>query len=495
MAELAAYHYVQAVEYGDDSPETSARAFHLLLEAGEAALARAAYSSAQDLLVHALELAPDEATRGRALLACGHCHESMGNLEAALDLLQEAQATGAGLGDPRLGADALGWQARVYWLEGRWADAVAASELAVATLSGLPESPQLARALARRSQIEMLRGLPQAAEHALEAVDVARRVGDRFAEANALVNYTTARATQGFAPSEADTRETIELAIEAGAHDEGFRALVNYVWGASSFVQLDELERSAAALVEPLSGFHAAETYEHYLQVSLAKLVWVPSGRWDCLDAVIAEPEGAIATSNRMVWLEVVAGLALRRGDLTTAGEALKGFRGWALGSDEPQRVLPLAGVAIPHAVLTGDDETVASLTEVVLDFAGRSIWTFYVSIGLPRGLARAGRDDLLRDLLAAFERERGDATPAGRVVALAGRGLLAHAEGRTAAAVALLAEAVEGATQRGARYEAACLELDHAAALEAAGDGGAAEAARSRARDVLVPLGCVNPV
>jgi hypothetical protein len=60
---------------------------------------------------------------------------------------------------------------------------------------------------------------------------------------------------------------------------------------------------------------------------------------------------------------------------------------------------------------------------------------------------------------------------------------------------VALLAEAVEGATQRGARYDAACLELDHAAALEAAGDGGGAEAALSRGRDVLVPLGCVNPV
>jgi hypothetical protein len=55
----------------------------------------------------------------------------------------------------------------------------------VSELRGLPESPQLARALARRSQLAMLSDSPGAESLSREALVVASRVGDRFATINA----------------------------------------------------------------------------------------------------------------------------------------------------------------------------------------------------------------------------------------------------------------------------------------------------------------------
>src|SRR4029450_9503744 len=87
--------------------------------------------------------------------------------------------------DAELRSDALGLRSRVCWLSGRWVEALSSANAAVAALAGLPESPQLARALARRSQVEMLKQRPEAVDHAREAIAVARRVGDSFAEPDA----------------------------------------------------------------------------------------------------------------------------------------------------------------------------------------------------------------------------------------------------------------------------------------------------------------------
>jgi len=58
----------------------------------------------------------------------------------------------------------------------------------------------------------------------------------------------------------------------------------------------------------------------------------------------------------------------------------------------------------------------------------------------------------------------------------------------------ALLELAIERERRLGRTYPAACLELDLAAALEAAGRTDASNEARTRAASVLEPLGCVNP-
>jgi hypothetical protein len=74
-----------------------------------------------------------------------------------------------------------------------------------------------------------------------------------------------------------------------------------------------------------------------------------------------------------------------------------------------------------------------------------------------------------------------------------AGEGLLALMEQRPGEAVDKLTAAVERERELGYVFDAACLELELARALEADGQGDSAAETRSRAVSVLEPLGCVN--
>ena len=123
------------------------------------------------------------------------------------------------------------------------------------------------------------------------------------------------RASRGVDPDGRRLSASIDLALAAGAHDEAVRAVVNYLWSAALLGPLEPVEQ----LVEEMTAAHLerglnAEAYGEYLRVSLAALIYVPTGRWAEADAVVAG-ESHVAT-NRLVWLWVVAGLALRRGDL-----------------------------------------------------------------------------------------------------------------------------------------------------------------------------------
>ena len=75
------------------------------------------------------------------------------------------------------------------------------------------------------------------------------------------------------------------------------------------------------------------------------------------------------------------------------------------------------------------------------------------------------------------------------RTALTAGEGLLALVEQRSGEAVERLTAAVEAERAYGFVYDAACLELDLARALEADGRADAAAEARGRAASVLEPL------
>jgi ATP/maltotriose-dependent transcriptional regulator MalT len=76
----------------------------------------------------------------------------------------------------------------------------------------------------------------------------------------------------------------------------------------------------------------------------------------------------------------------------------------------------------------------------------------------------------------------------------IAAEGLLALGRADADQAVERLETASERERELGGRYTLACLELDLARALEAAGETERAQQARRRAVSVLEPLGCVNP-
>jgi tetratricopeptide (TPR) repeat protein len=470
----------------------SAHAVDLLLAAGEAALARAALPSADSLFGQALDLAATPDGRSRVLLGLARSATGAARFDEALATLGEARQLAREAASSALEADVVSWLTRVSWLAGRWDDAVAGAAEAVGILDGLPESPELARALARRSQIGMLRGLPEAEEHAAEAIEVARRVGDRFAEANARINLVTTRAMRGDVPDEAEMLDIVDSAVAAGAYDEAFRAIVNYLWSAQPHVSVDHLEQSIDGALARLGNVGQIEAYDEYLLLSRAKFLWIPSGRWAEIDPIVAGPENRSGGGNRIVWLEIVAGTLLRRGDLERADALLPELRRMAVESGEPQRILPMAGIVLPRAALAGDRTTLRDITSIMLGLPGRAYWTLITAPAIPRALAHAGEEDALQRFADALE--DGQAVGSLRISKCASRGFLALVHGHLDDAVVLFREAVVLERARDAHYAAACAELDLALALEATGNGRGADEARTRAAAVLGPLGCVNP-
>src|SRR4029453_2971406 len=275
-----------------------------------------------------------------------------GRWDAALATLDRIEA-GLEPGDVAQLSDALAWRSRISWLIGRWEEALSSARAAVSVLDGLPESPQLARALARLSQIEMLKHQVEAIGRAEEAIAVARRVGDLFAEVNARINLISAQANRGRTPDLDEELELVELAVEGGIYDEAYRALANLLWNAPGYIHIDEIEKVMGQASQLLPSVLPPMSIGPYVEVSKAAMLLVPAGRWDEADEIIERTGSVTAASTQLVWLGLVGGLALRRGDFDTAEPLFEELRPTALASEEPQRIVPMASVVLPWLLVT----------------------------------------------------------------------------------------------------------------------------------------------
>ncbi|HKA27545.1 MAG TPA: adenylate/guanylate cyclase domain-containing protein [Gaiellaceae bacterium] len=490
--ELAAYHYGQAVAYGEEDPAVSERAYELLLAANEAAYGRGAFDAARSQLERALELPVDERRRAVAELGLAHLDMVAGLNESSLERLDTVDGL-LGPDDAELRSDALGLRSRVCWLSGRWDEALSSANAAVAALAGLPESRQLARALARQSQIEMLKQRSESVEHAQEAIEVARRVGDSFAELNAMINLFTQEATEGDAPDLAEIGSIVESAAEAGEYEEGYRAIINLLWSASGYSPVGRIELSLEEGRRVLADVPAPGSIGAYLEVSVAMCLLVPSGRWAEADGMLSEirgREGAIST--KLAWLAVVGTLAFRRGD-ERGSKQLDELRPLALASGELQRIIPMAAGLMPWLARTGRLEELRSFTEELLILVDRQWPAVLDSVPIVRALADAGETELLAQTAESM-REAHHVAAHTETALLTAEGLLAVQHGNPGEGAEKLEAAAGRKRQLGRTYEAACLELDLARALEAAGQTSAAGEADTRASAVLERLGCVNP-
>jgi tetratricopeptide (TPR) repeat protein len=496
MAEIAAYHYDRALEYGETSAEVRARACELFLVAGEAALVRVAAETAERLLGRALELAPDARRRIEALLGLGRASLIANEVEKAHERFSAAREAATALDERRLIADSLSWLSRASWITGRWQDALPEATAAVEALAGFDETPQLARALARLSQLEMLNGLPRAEGRAREAIAVARRVGDVHAELNARSNLAVTLGNRGIPLDMADMRDVLARAIATGNALEAYRCLVNSLWTAQATMELGELEREIDAMREIMGPLPGVEGLDVYFAVSHAILVDIPSGRWDRLEPLVARHEEVLSVplyGVRIISRELVGGMAMRRGDLAAAAEPLAAMREIASAAGEPQRVLPMAAVVMPFAALTGDTLSLRELTATVLSTTDRE-WAQLTTTPIPRALALAGETELLEEVAEAFASKARDVgAPRIEISATVAEGLVALGAGRADEAVDRLRDAADRERSLGWAYRAACLDLDLARALEAARLVGEAGAVRARAAAVLQPLACVN--
>jgi class 3 adenylate cyclase len=491
--ELAAYHYCRAVVYGEDDPAFSRRAFELLLAASEAAYGRGAFKAARRQLENAIELAVDESRLAVAELGLAQLDMVEGLNESALARLDTVD----GLVDPsdaELRSDALGLRSRVCWLSGRWDEALSSANAAVAALAGLPESRQLARALARRSQVEMLSQRPESTDHATEAITVAQRVGDSFAELNAKINLFTNQASEGIAPKLDEIASLIEETAQVGEYEEGYRAIINLLWAASGYLPAERIELAVAAGRRTLADVPAPGSIGPYLDVSVAMCLLAPSARWTEADVLLAETDGlGGAISTKLAFLAVVGALAFRRGDTKASKQILAELRPLALASGELQRIIPMAAVLVPWLGRNGQVDELRSFTDELLAVVDRQWPAVLDSVPVVRALADAGEPELLARATESL-RESTYVAAHTQTALLTGEGLLALQHGNAGEAVAKLEAATDRMRRLGRSYDAACLELDLARALEAAGETSAANDTQARAAAVLEPLGCVNP-
>jgi class 3 adenylate cyclase/tetratricopeptide (TPR) repeat protein len=500
-AELAAHHYGEALAYGEDDPGVVRRAAELSLVAGEGALRRGALESATRHLERVLELAASSEQRAEALVGLAELAllraigvgpslaEAERHLESALDALP-AEAV-------ELRSQALAWRSRIHWLSGRWDEAIESADDAVAELRGLPESPQLARALARRSQLAMLRDGPDAHALSREALALATRVGDRFAAINAAINLMSVEALDGVAPDSQQVLELIADARDIGANEEAYRALTNFVWSATGYVAIDEVLETLATGETMLAKTQRPAGLGDYLPLSVALMHLMPAGRLDEVDAILARVDTAdLNATSRMLWLGLRANLATRRGHLAAAGELVAELYDLAVGSGEPQRITPMACAYLPWAALAGERDRLRRVAAQVLELTGDR-WAVTLS-PLPaiRALAAAGEADLLAAFDASFRRAP-RSTGVGRLgsALAAAEGLMAMRDARYDEAAASLSRASGSVRALGYAFDAAALDVDLAAALEAGGRREEAAALRATSDAFLTSIGCVNPL
>jgi hypothetical protein len=313
---------------------------------------------------------------------------------------------------------------------------------------------------------------------------------------NARVNLFTEQATRGRAPDTDNLIEIVERAAEVGVYEEAYRAIGNFLWSTPGYVPLDEVERVVAEAERRLAGVTAPGSIGPYLDLSLAAILYLPASRWEDVERTV-ESAGEIAlntAATRLVWLSLRGGKALRQGDSETARPMIEELQPTALESGEPHRILPMACVAMPWLHLSGRSDELRSLAEEVLTSLDGRWPSVQPAVPIVRTLAAAGEEELLQRTVDSMRRTQKEAQTAKLRTALAtGEGLLALIAQQPAEAVELLTGAVEAERSLGYLCDAACLELDLARALDAAGRGQAAEETRERADAVLASLGCVN--
>ena len=497
VAELAAHHYTEAIEFGEDDPVVRERAAEVFLTAGGGALQRASLASAGRHLERALELGTSPRLRGAALIDLGKLALLSGGVisedlaladertKAALDILPTDEV--------ELRSDALAWRSRVHWLSGRWEAALEAAEDAVEELSGHPESPQLARALARRSHLAMLRDSPTADALSREALAVANRVGDRFAIINAKINLVTVAALHGTPPDTADALDLIAAGREIGATEEAYRALVNLVWSSSGYVPVDDVLETLAAGEAILENIPRPGGLGGYLPISVAQIHLLPAGRLEEVESVLGTTEVEdLNVTTRMLWLGARAQLGIRRGHLEYAGTLVSELRELTVASGEPQRIIPMACAYLPWAALAGESKLLRSLAVETIDLVAQRWAATLTSLPAIRALAVAGEIDLVARWAEALDSAPSQAGRLGTSLRVA-NGLLAFQDGRYEHAVAELSTAAETDRKLGYAFDASAIDLELARALDAAGAQDRARALRQSSEAFFASIGCVH--
>ena len=202
LAELLVHHYLAALELtraaGGDAPELVEPAIAVLFDAAERALRLNAFGRVRSYSLTLLELlAPDDARRGRALLAVARAELDLGE-SGAVEYAEEAARVLAAADDVEAAAEAMTFLADCYWQVARRDEADTTMARALDLLEDAPPSHAKAAALIESSRLAMIAGRDlEAIARGREGLALARRFDDERLQARALITIGTSKTHGG----------------------------------------------------------------------------------------------------------------------------------------------------------------------------------------------------------------------------------------------------------------------------------------------------------
>jgi ATP/maltotriose-dependent transcriptional regulator MalT len=237
-------------------------------------------------------------------------------------------------------------------------------------LALLPEgeqSPERAKLLSQLAKRRMVQSrFAEAEECAREAIEVARAVGHRESESIALNALGTAMGERGETDAGVEhLRESLQIAREEDLPMEEGGAWINI---ADVLNLAGRMEEALAAARQGLeAGLTSPWRTADWLRLAISEYSF-QLGDWDEADAAIPGPSRRHTGGTFVYWQLCRAHLALGRGELALAREAILALREATAGSTEPQFLGPYGVLSSELARRAGDIEAARSAVDDALD-------------------------------------------------------------------------------------------------------------------------------
>jgi DNA-binding CsgD family transcriptional regulator/tetratricopeptide (TPR) repeat protein len=288
----------------------------------------------------------------------------------AIDALERAIELRRRLGDSRREGLALCSLSRILWCPGRTADSARAARAAVDLLGELPPGPELASAYVTLSQVHMNGDdLEAATEWGDRALRLARDLGEREIETDALINLGAARWAAGIPEGCIQLEETLRLCRATGRDERTGRALLNLLWGATRARDHGVAEHHLGWGVE-FAENRGLELWRIYLLAYRARTE-LSAGRWDdALESASLVLRESFPSTLPPALAHMTTGLVrARRGEpecWPPLDEALRLVE----STDELQRLAPVAAARAEAAWLDGAAERIDAETAAAFELA-----------------------------------------------------------------------------------------------------------------------------
>ncbi|HEX2154487.1 MAG TPA: AAA family ATPase [Acidimicrobiia bacterium] len=365
------------------------RALPVTIAAAQAAEGVFALAEASRHYRHALELWEEledpeglaEIDRAELLLRAAEAsHLLDGGLAESIELALEAERNIDANTDPIRAGVIAERLARYLWVAGRGLEAIEASERAIHLIPSDPPTSERAKALATSAGILMLAGHHRESEKlSLEAIDVARKTGNRPVEGHALVTLGTTEGLTGrIDQGVAHMRQGRDISLDEKALDDIFRSSANL---ASI---LDVAGRMEEAVAEGLAGAEGAAGYGllgKYYWYNSCNAAWsmIRLGRWDEAAALLRLEEDVHAEGMSEIFLQSLrATLNVLTGRNETARRQLETLTIMIRDMVDPQFLGPIHWMAAMLEWFEGNPNQAWNLIEQGVDKIQKGEEWFY---------------------------------------------------------------------------------------------------------------------